>query len=311
MIFHTGLTGAEFARQKRSYLLTLRGCVLSAQHDAGGQFSCEEWQAERVEEDQGFMDIYGTGDGERLDVLLEGDRQTALSAVLFWKAGLDFLADGAEANGANDKKAFDKIVAAPCGVFVNLEKRTLFFPPHDLIRTAVEAEGETAWLGGAKRWTHPDREGTDALNWTFAACLYRVFAGFAPFAVPAIVVPVVPAVSPGENKPAAKTDLHIIEDTLSGDIREGALIPAALAAPGLHTHIAQFIDSRINSPVTPHTKTGTPSTVEIAEIDRDFEKNIDVLTEEALSLAKTQREAVEQKNQKRIRTKRFLARNKT
>jgi hypothetical protein len=304
MIFHTGLTGAEFARQKRSYLLTLRGCVLSGQHDA--DFSFEEWQAEKVEENQGFMDLYGKGDGERLDVLLEGDKQTALSAVLFWKAGLDFLANKA----ADDKAVFDKIVAAPCGVFVNLEKQTLFFPPRDLIRTAVEAEGETAWLGVAKRWMHPDREGTNALNWTFAACLYRIFAGFAPFAVPTIDVSAVPAISPKGNKPAknaAKTDLHIIEDTLSGDMREGVLIPADLAAPGLRTNIVQFIDSAL----VPHIKAGMLPITEIGEIDRDFEKNIAVLTEDALSFVKARREAVEQKKAKKIKTKRFLARNKS
>jgi hypothetical protein len=135
---------------------------------------------------------------------------------------------------------------------------------------------------------HPDKEGRDAVNWTFAACLYRVFAGFAPFAVPVA-------------DPGKKADPHVIEDTLSGDIREGALIQANLAAPGLHEKIAGFIDAHIIR----HEKNVPPPV-----IDADFTKNSDILPETALSQIKAQREAIAQKKQKRVKNKRFLIRNR-
>jgi hypothetical protein len=297
MIFPTGLTGAEFARQKLSYLLTLRGCVLCRRAD-GASFSYEEWQAEGIKEENGLMSVFGKdggGNSNRLDRLLENGSEDTLEAAYLWKAGLDFL---------QEKTIFKAISIAPCAVFIDVERQTLFFPPHDLIRIVVEAKGQTAWLEGAKRWMHPDREGANAVNWTFAACLYRIFAGFAPFTVPTAEQ------AKGGAKINAigggKSDWHVIEDTLAEDLREGVLIPVSLAAPGLQETIADFIDAHIlrNDKKRP----GLPP---CPVIDHNREKNFTVLTAEALSLIKTRREAIEQKKQKRINTKRFFFRNKT
>jgi hypothetical protein len=305
--FSTGLSAAEFAKQKQSYLLTLCGCVLCEQGGAGtGLFSYEEWRAEGVKEESGLMVVYGKdAGGERLDALLERDKETALSALLLWKAGLDFL---------RDKMIFEGITAAPCAVFVDLAARTLFFPPRDIIRIAVESEGKadggasgTSWLSGAKRWMHPDKQGTDAVNWTFAACLYRVFAGFAPFAVP-LLSPSVDMPKPKKRSPAdLPADIHTIEDTLLGDVREGALVPVALAVPGLREDIARFIDTAIarNSPQT------KPAVIPPPSINNEYAKNITPVPPETLAAIAARREEIERKNRQQIRRKRFLARNRT
>jgi hypothetical protein len=289
LVFYTGLTADSFAKQKLSYLLTLRGCVLRGPPDKkdgpDGVFIHEEWQAEGVKEENGFMTVHGRSvGGERLDVLLEGGRNTALSAVLFWRAGLLFLLE---------KGGFEKIAVAPCAVFIDLEKKTLFFPPSDLIRIAVDGEGENAWLRGCKRWIHPDRKNADAVNWAASACLYRVFAGVAPFTVPQ------------PEMAAGKKDTHTIEDTLAGDVREGALVPLALAAPGLHKSIAGFIDAKIS-----RNARRPANSAEFPVINENAEENFSLPDETEIAALKARREALEQKNQKQIQRKRFLARNR-
>ncbi|MDR0637980.1 MAG: hypothetical protein LBG27_03595 [Spirochaetaceae bacterium] len=306
--FSTGLSAAEFAKQKQSYLLTLCGVVLREQGGVG-TFSCEEWRADGVKEENGIMAVYGRNVGGavsmgpgsgRLDALLEGDRDTALSAALLWKAGLDFL---------RDKMLFESISAAPCAAFVGLAERTLFFPPRDLVRIAVESEGGTAWLSGAKRWMHPDKRGADAVDWTFAACLYRVFAGVAPFSVaPPDDAPKPKKAPHTGHRTDHRSDIHTIEDALSGDLREGVLVPAALAAPGLREDIARFIDTHI-ARNAPGTKLAVmPS---CPRIDNDYAKNITPVPPESLAAVAARREEIEQQNRKRIGRKRFLVRNKT
>jgi hypothetical protein len=322
MTFSTGLTAAEFAKQKQVYLLTLCGCVLREQGGTGpaantGLFSYEEWRAEGVKEENGIMAVYGKDfGGVRLDALLEGEKETALSAILFWKAGLDFL---------RDKTIFEGIVAAPCAVFVDLANRTLFFPPRDLMRIVVENEGGpngaagtgggvgasgtvgAGWLSGAKRWMHPDKREADAVNWTFAACLYRVFAGFAPFTVPLPAPDNAPKGAPATKK-TPRTDIHTIEDTLSGDLREGVLVPIALAAPGLREDIARFIDAHIARKRAQEKPAVMPPCPFIAD---DYAKNIVPVPPETVTALAEKREEIERKNQQQIRRKRFLARNKT
>jgi hypothetical protein len=292
MTFDTGLSPEQFAKQKQAHLLTLKGRVL--RETGNGGFLQEDWQADGVREENGRRVVYGRAvSGTRFDLLLEAataagadSADAGLSAFLLWRRALCFLI------GTNE---WERVSPAPRAAYIDTASVSVFFPPPALARTAADAESQDgfAWLRSAVRWMHPDRRHEEALAWTSAACLYRIFTGEEPFDLPAL--------SGGQS-----LDVETAALALLSDIREGVCVPMRLAAPGLDNAIAAYIDAAL----IPHPRNSGGGLPPFPQFHPEIEKNYRPLSDAERSSALRQKTAFLLAARSKASRKRFLVRNK-
>jgi hypothetical protein len=212
--FDTGLDPRSFARTKMSQSLIDPGFTVNP----GG--SHEEWKVTGVNEQGGFMRIFGPYvPGKRLDLLLEEItpisqspdlKQEALEAVIYWSKAKMFLGDVRSALN-------------PGAAFVSKEGNVFFAPEHISTRCL--------FIEGNKLDTYncPDLAGMDATAFCTAVMLYKILTG---------------------NHPYPTADIY-------QDMREGVFIPIHIAAPGLNEQLSELIQAALLLPVE---KKNTPKT---------------------------------------------------
>jgi hypothetical protein len=208
--FDTGLDASAFAQAKMAQFITQPGCTVFPDN------RFEEWKASGVIEHRGpdgrsSMVIWGPAfAGERLDLLIEDDvrRDESLRAVCFWIEARLSLGD-------------DDLSFRPGGALAS-PGGAMLFPPERLTARCLQAEGDEVWLGKNESYVHPDLQGKDAVSFTAAAMLYRIFSGVRPFS--------------GETG-----------ELLRQNIREGVFLPVNLAAPGLDEQTAVLINAALGS----------------------------------------------------------------
>jgi hypothetical protein len=217
--FDTGLDSQAFAQAKMAQFITQPGFVVFPDGKV------EEWKAAGVIEYPGppepmemknrpgtakspTMVIWGAlFSGERLDLFIEDDgrKDEALEAVRSWTGARLAL---------DDQEFFTR----PGGALVS-PAGSVFFPPEQLVTRCLRTEGDEVWLRG-EAYVHPDLTGKEAVSFTAAAMLYRIFSGVRPF-------------SGGD------------EEVQHQNVREGVFLPLNLAAPGLDGKTAALIDAAL------------------------------------------------------------------
>jgi hypothetical protein len=217
--FDTGLSSQAFAQAKLSQFINRTGYLV----DPGGEFPPPQnaaapensayrlWQVRGSIERDGAMIIWGPAfAGERLDLLIQDDtrRDAALDALRYWIRARIIL-------GTLKNPPYPW----PAGAIISWEG-TILFPPDQLIRRSVNAEGPEAWLKSAERWVHPDLSGDEAAVFAAGTMLYRIFCGSPPF---------------------PNGDINLVRQ----DIREGVFFPPWLAAPGLDHDLALLLAQSI------------------------------------------------------------------
>jgi hypothetical protein len=217
--FDSGLSDQAFAQAKLAQFISLPGYIL----EPDGSYRV--WKALGVAEHQGTMVIWGPDfPGERLDRIIAGDAGQALDALRQWiraRLALGQILGRAAEQAAGSEAELPK--PWPAGALAAVGGTpSLFFPPERLVRRALEAEGEDAWLRGAESWVHPDLFGDKGDAFTAAALAYRIFCGVPPFS----------------NRNA---------DLVREDIREGVFAPIRLAAPGLDETLSGLVGGAMAS----------------------------------------------------------------
>jgi hypothetical protein len=205
--FDTGLDASVFARTKMARFITRRGFLV---HPGG---EAEEWKCGGIVEREGpggqkTMVFWGPGfSGSSLDELAAGEKKDeALDALRWWLRARRLLAGWEELPPP-----------WPGGAF--LAEGTVFFPPGDLVKRSLEAEG--AWARGAADWVNPALAGEAAEAFTAGALLYRIFCGKPPFS------------------PAGEYDDPEMPRLL---MREALFVPPCLEAPGLKKEAGEILD---------------------------------------------------------------------
>ncbi|MCL2043952.1 MAG: hypothetical protein FWG89_07430 [Treponema sp.] len=219
--FDTGLDARAFAQAKFSQSITEPGYIVNVKHTLldSAQDSVQLWKASGVIEyardasaGQPTMMIWGPPfEGERLDMLLNGPQDAALSAIINWMYAIRILEKLSPAALSGDA------VFWPCTAIVQSE--AVFFAPPGLTVRRISTN-ETTSLSGGKWYVHPDLDGMNAAVFTASAMLYRVFSGAPPF-------------------PA--TD----EITLHQDMRESNFLPVRFAVPGLNDRLSALMQSAL------------------------------------------------------------------
>jgi hypothetical protein len=231
--FDTGLSDKAFAQAKMAQFLSRAGFIVYPP-EVGAPARIEPWQASGVTELETTMVIWGPDvPGETLDKIIgagplgpdsaagDASRDAALTALRYWIRARRLLAEE------------ERCPPWPAGALVvgdsgTYPPGTVFFPPEQLVRRTIEAGGDTVWLEGAERWTHPDLTGSEADAFTAGALLYRIFGGAPPY-------------------PA--NDI----DTVRQDIRDGVTVPLRLVTPELNEDLAILIACAI-APISYYTK---------------------------------------------------------
>ena len=232
--FDTGLTSRAFAQAKLAELISESGCVVKRETESGesgtGPGSVELWRASGVTETaignnaaSATMAIWGPSfEGTRLDFLLADDTRPdrSLAAVTAWLQAILVLAKDPCVSSLSDLPLW------PCAVLIdddggNCPPKAVFFVPSGIARRCLMVDA-AAFTGG-EWYAHIDYRGADAVSFTAAAMLYRIFAGSPPF-------------------PARE------EILLRQDIRESNFLPVRLAAPGLDGRLASLIQNTLAPP---------------------------------------------------------------
>jgi hypothetical protein len=216
--FDTGLNAKAFAQAKISQFINRTGYLIGP----GGEFPYKKpgsgepayqiWQVRGTLERDGAMIIWGPAfEGKRLDLLIQDDTQkdAALDALRHWIRARLVL-----------ETVKNPPYPWPAGAIVSGETGAILFPPDQLIRRSINAEGPESWLEGAERWVHPDLSGSEAAVFAAGTMLYRIFCGALPF---------------------PNRDINLVRQ----DIREGIFFPPHLMAPGLDCRLALLITKSI------------------------------------------------------------------
>ena len=308
--FDTGLDVQAFARAKMFQLISQTGSIVYPD----GRI--EAWQPGGVtelippdsnSESASTMIIWGSFfPGENLiEVISSNKKNEALDALRSWLKARISLEENLTAENIVDKNSIevkDTNFGSPTGAFIisresnytnQFPAGTVFFPPARLVKRCLEAGGNSLAQGEklpendalleAERWVHPDRQGLDAISFSAAAMLYRIFCNTVPF-------------------------LNNSTDELRQDIREAVFLPPNLAAPGLDTQMAEIISSSLKS------KTEIPKPLDIFNFigppaSREFTSWFKTLNEEEISKIKTEQEQYSKKKALAVKTKRFVVRN--
>jgi hypothetical protein len=274
--FDTGLNAKAFAQTKSAQLMTLPGWMVSPEGRV------DPWNLEGVIEKEGTMVIWGAAfAGERLDRLISDSarKDEALDALRYWTRGRIILLEAA-----------GNLAPAPwpAGALID-SQGTILFPPDQLIKRTIEAEGSEAWRAAAVCWVHPDLTGDEAPVFAAGTMLYRIFYGSPPF--------------PNQDM-----------DLLRQDIREGVFFPLRLAAPGLEPRLASLITGAMES-FTRSKAAGSPTSLEIL---RDYlgspgsakvDDYIHSLGEEAWVKINLEQKRFRKRQGLTLKTKRFVLRN--
>jgi hypothetical protein len=279
MGFDTGLDSRAFAQTKLARLITEPGLIVRP--GRAGQTAVELWKPSGVYEAGGpnkrqTMLIWGPPvDGERLDTMLNNaPQEKILLAISAWVRAILILSD-------NNKF---EMPLWPCSAMVLQESEgpAIFFAPPTLALREVKTID--TW------YVNPGLNGMNAVAFTVAAMLYRVYAGTAPFSA--------------EDK-----------SLLHQDMRDGNFLPIRFAVPGLNARLATLIQNAL-APLT--TKDGKPADGKalLKEILEFTQKQlvstvtlIQPLSEtDQLLLEKEKKQYLKIKTAE-VKTKRFVARN--
>ena len=298
--FDTGLNAQAFAQAKIAQFITRPGFIVYPDGKVetwlqGGvtEHALDGFQG-AAPESSGLvsaktMVVWGPlFPGERLDELLNksGRQDEALDALRFWiraREVLQNLPDEKDPPFPGPAGAF--IVTAPQGAY---PAGTVFFPPARLIKRTLEASGAETVLD-VERWVHPDLEGAEAVSFSAAAMLYRIFCGVSPFR---------------KDNP----------DELRQDIREAFFVPPNLAAPGLDSEMSDVI-IRALSPVSKNRgeKPRSPPDFILGFIgppsSRAVSSWIKPLNGEETLRFRTEQEQYIKKKTRTVKTRRFMIRN--
>lgn len=282
--FDTGLDAKAFAQTKSAQLITQPGWLVSPDGRV------EPWKLEGVIERAGTIVIWGAAFiGEQLDALISDDtrKDEALDALRYWVQARIVL---------EETPHIDRPPAPwPAGALIN-PQGTMLFPPDQLIKRTIEAEGSDAWRTAVVRWMHPDLTGAEAAVFVAGTMLYRIFCGDPPF---------------------LNQDINLLRQ----DIREGVFLPLRLAAPGLDPDLASLISGAIESFTrSKQERTSgkrTPTTLVTlrdclgfpgsAKVDSYFHS----LSEEEQLKLSLEQERFRKKQEFTVKSKRFLMRNRT
>jgi hypothetical protein len=287
---NTGLSAEAFARARLASLVTEPGFLVSLRDMREPDVTL--WRAGGTVE-------FAVNGGQKPVMVVWGPDFAGLS--------LDELVTrrGGEANtaGASALAAWVRARAAlpaegrpppwPGAALVDGDAGTVLFLPEAAARRAFDSGGESAWIDGAERWTHPDYSGEEADVFVAAALLYFALSGGLPY--------------PSRDR-----------DILRQDIREGVFVPPRLAAPGLLDEPAALITASLS----PREKLRCPRPA-LADIARltgtaagtaagtDGRRVLfGGLTPAEKGALEAERERFLLKREKAVRTGRFLRRNR-
>ncbi|MDR2742572.1 MAG: hypothetical protein LBB98_10515 [Treponema sp.] len=294
--FDTGLNARSFAQAKLAQFINRTGTIVYP----GGKTGI--WRPEGAAEHQAVgssektLVIYGPSfPGERLDRLIEGTGESALDALRCWVRAQAVLGDSGPDSAATlpgeplsgPWPAAALLSAGSSEISGAFPPGTVLFPPEVPARRAVESEGTDAWLKGAERWTHPDLAGKDAAVFAAAAMLYRIICGEPPY---------------------HEEDI----ERLHTDIREGVYTPPSLVVPGLDADIAALVSNAL----APVSASGRRPSLEdfIGKIGPPLsggpERFLHPASDEERAKTRTKREQFDRKKTVRVKTRRFLRRNR-
>ena len=275
LVFDTGLDAQAFAKAKMAQFIIYPGFIV---YPDG---TVETWQAGGVLEQQSMLFWGPFFPGRRLDEILgNNDRKDeALDALRFWLRAHEAM----QSVSGERERPF----TGPAGAYIVTEQQaaasscafpagTVFFPPARLLKRYHEG-------AEAERWVHPDLEGAEAVSFSAAAMLYRIFSGAPPFS--------------GDNV-----------DGLRQDIREGVFTPPALAAPGLDPALAALISRALG-----RGKEGRPAPGVISDyigpVSRSASSWVKPLTEEERLRLRAEQEQYSSKSTRAVKRRRFVSRN--
>jgi hypothetical protein len=272
LVFDTGLSAKAFAQAKLTYFVTEKGFIV--QPDG----AVSEWHPDGVLELKGNMAVWGPAFAGRPLLSLIADRPAdtvqrdrALNALRCWiSACVSLTCHGIQP------------ALAPAASFI-ADSGAVLFSPTQTARRSLEAED--CWITDAERWMHPDLHGEEAITFTAATMLYRIFAGDPPF-------------------PSADVA------TLHQDMREKVCIPLRLAVPGLNAELAALVMSALiaaNGSKRPKLTRLRDFLGDSAPADSYIQP---VSAEKSAKIA-LERAQFQKKSALIVKTKRFIGRNTT
>jgi hypothetical protein len=217
--FDTGLSARSFAQAKLAQFITEPGLIVRP-----GDIAL--WQASGVREiaadgnpvdgnlvggnpvgGKQTMVVWGPlFAGERLDLLLNNAPQDqALAAISAWLQAVLTLQNNPRFTAP----------LWPCAALLAKEERDgIFFAPPSLVQRCMMAAADS------ESYVHPDLHGMEAVAFTAAVMLYRLFAGTLPFSA---------------------TDRSLLHQ----DMREGNFLPVHFAVPGLDGQLSSLIQNAL------------------------------------------------------------------
>ncbi|MCL2232226.1 MAG: hypothetical protein FWB99_04025 [Treponema sp.] len=270
--FDTGLDAKAFAKAKMAQFISIPGFIVYPDGKV------EAWHLEGVTERETML-LWGPFfPGECLDdILNDSSRQNeALNALRFWLRSHQALK-----TVSAEKK--EPPFPGPAGAYIVTERQagtfpagTVLFPPARLLKRYLELDGE--------RWIHPDLDGAEAISFSAAAMLYRVFCGDAPF---------------------TKDTL----EELRQDIREGVFTPPALAAPGLDLQMADIITRAMSQSKDGKVRPAPAAVSECLGTTQPVSSWMKPLNEEERLRIQAEQEQYISKKTRAVKTRRFMVRN--
>jgi len=277
--FDTGLDAKAFAKAKMAQFIIYPGFIV---YPDG---TVETWQPGGVAEQETML-IWGPFfPGEPLEEILNdaGRKDEALDALRFWLRAQEALQSGPLCGPQSIPGGKEPPYPGPAAACIVTGQQqgtfpagTVFFPPARLLKRYLEG-------AEAERWIHLDLQGAEAVSFSAAAMLYRVFCGVPPF---------------------AKDNL----DELRQDIREGVFTPPALAAPGLDPELAALISRAMSC-----GKEGRPAPEDLSAclgpVPRPVSSWFRPLTEEERSRLRAEQEHYSSRKTRAVKTRRFMSRN--
>ena len=320
--FDTGLNAQAFAQAKMAHFITNPGTIVYPDGkielwQPGGvsaylppEHTPSEIIPDGISPEAGSeptMVVWGPdfrGEGLLELINTQNRNDEALDAIRFWLKARMVIEE-------NRGEAKEEPYPGPAGALIvtgkthgesadlypagNYQTGTVFFPPGRLLKRTLESQGDGAVLE-AERWIHPGLEKKDAISFSAASMLYRVFSGSSPF-----------------NRDYGRAG-SVPLDELRQDIREAVYIPPALAAPGLDPELSNIITQSLGSAPQKSGAPTRPSPDSIANLlgppgSRPVSSWIKPLTKEEHVRIRAEMEQYSKKKALEVKTRRFIIRN--